>query len=226
MGLCVISCLMSGVTYLRDRQAAVALARGRSVLATSTVMAVTTGALFFVSGSLGVVLATQMPDGPGGVSIVFTLAGMAALIGIGLMAWGHQLRPTHHHALLAMGTIMLTIAIYESTSPIAAVAFASLYISVAIDACVFFTWKLAAVHVLFAVTCCMAVLALRPGSPWWSGLVAAGATVGVGIVVGLLSRFAADSNVDVLTGQPNRRGFDRALHLEIARAARREQARR
>jgi diguanylate cyclase (GGDEF)-like protein len=95
-----------------------------------------------------------------------------------------------------------------------------LYISVAIDVCVFFTWTLAAAHMLFAVTCCMTVLALRPETPWWSGLVASGATVGVGVVVGLLSRFASDANVDVLTGLPNRGGFDRAVNDEIAFAAR------
>jgi diguanylate cyclase (GGDEF)-like protein len=183
-------------------------------------MAYTTGVLYFVSGSLGVVVATQMPSGPGSVSVIYGVAGAAVLTGIILVVWGHQLRPVHHHALVATGTIMLTIAIYESTSPIAAVALSSLYISGAIDVCVFFSWTLAAAHMLFAVTCCMTGLALRPETPWWSGLVASGATVGVGIVVGLLSRFAADANVDVLTGLPNRRGFDRALNNEIAVAAR------
>jgi diguanylate cyclase (GGDEF)-like protein len=211
---------MSRVTYPRAHRDALAPARARSVLATSTVMGYTTGALFFVSGSLGVVLATQMPSGPGSVSVVYGVAGAAVLVGISLVLWGRQLRPIHHQALAATGTIMLTIAIYESTSPIAAVALSSLYISVAIDVCVFFSWTLAAAHMLFAVTCCMTVLALRPGTPWWSGLVASGTTVGVGIVVGLLSRFASDANVDVLTGLPNRGGFDRALADEIAIAAR------
>ena len=211
---------MSRVTYPRAHRAALALARARSVLATSTVMALTTGALFFVSGSLGVLLATQMPDGPGNVTVVYGVAGVAALVGIGVAVWGHQLRPLHHHALAAIGTVMLTVAIYEATSAIAAVALSALYISVAIDVCVFFTWRLAAAHVFFAVTCCMVVLALRPGTPWWSGLVASGATLGAGLVVGLLSRFASDANVDALTGLPNRSGFDRALNLEIAAAAR------
>ncbi len=183
-------------------------------------MAYTTGVLFFVSGSLGVIVATTMPSGPGNVSVVYGIAGAAVLVGIGLVAWGHHLRPVHHHALAATGTIMLTIGIYESTSSIAAVALSTLYVSVAIDVCVFFSWTLAAAHMLLAVTCCMTVLALRPETPWWSGLVASGATVGVGIVVGLLSRFASEANVDVVTGLPNRRGFDHALRQEIALAAR------
>ena len=211
---------MSRVTYRRAHRAALAPARARSVLATPTVMAYTTGVLFFVSGSLGVVVATQMPSGPGSVHVVYGIAVAAVLMGVSLVVWGHQLRLVHHHALVATGTIMLTIAIYESTSAIAAVALSSLYISVAIDVCVFFSWTLAAAHMFLAVACCMTALAVRPETPWWSGLVASGATVGVGIVVGILSRLASDANVDVLTGLPNRGGFDRALNDEIAAAAR------
>ncbi|WP_161600514.1 putative bifunctional diguanylate cyclase/phosphodiesterase [Mycolicibacterium hodleri] len=184
-------------------------------------MASTTGGLFFVSGSLGVVLATQMPDGPpGDLDVVFALAAAAVLIGIGLVVWGHRLRPAHHHALVAGGTIILTATIYESTSPVAAVALASLYISVAIDVCVFFNWLPATAHMLFAVTCCLAVFAYLPDTPWWAGLVASGATVGVGVAVGLLSRLASDAHVDALTGLPNRRGFDRALSAHVAAAER------
>jgi diguanylate cyclase (GGDEF)-like protein len=183
-------------------------------------MAYTTGVLFFVSGSLGVIVATTMPSGLGNVSVVYGLAGAAMLVGISLVVWGHHLRPVYHHVLVAMGTAMLTLAIYESTSAIAAVALSSLYVSGAINICVFFSWTLAAAHMLFAVTCCMTVLALRPETPWWSGLVASGTTVGVGIVVGLLSRFASEANVDVVTGLPNRKGFDHALQQEIAVAAR------
>jgi diguanylate cyclase (GGDEF)-like protein len=211
---------MSRVTYRRAHRAALAPARARSVLATPDVMAYTTGVLFFVSGSLGVIVATTMPSGPGNVSVVYAVAGAGVLMGIGLVVWGHHLRPAHHHAVAAAGTVMLTIAIYESTSAIAAVALSTLYVSVAIDVCVFFSWTLAAAHMLFAVTCCMTVLALRPETPWWSGLVASGATVSVGIVVGLLSRFASEANIDVVTGLPNRRGFDHALRQEIALAAR------
>jgi len=183
-------------------------------------MAYTTGMLFFVSGSLGLVVATLMPAGPGNAGVVYGVAGAAVVTGVSLVVWGHHLRPVHHHLLVATGTVMVTIGIYESTSAIAAVALSSLYVSVAIDVCVFFSWTLAAAHMLFAVACCMTVLALRPETPWWSGLVASGTTVGVGIVVGLLSRFASEANVDVVTGLPNRRGFDHALQQEIALAAR------
>ena len=210
---------MGGVTSPRIRRAG--FARARSVLATSTVMARTTGALFAVSGILGIVVATQIPDGPpGDVHVVFGVAAAAVVIGMGVASWGHLLRPALYHPLVAGGTIMVTIVIFESTSSVAAVAFATLYVSVAIDVCVFFTWALAAAHVIFAVICCMSVLALLPGTPWWAGVVASGATIGVGIVVGFLSRVASDADVDALTGLLNRRGFDRALNLHIAAAER------
>jgi hypothetical protein len=112
-------------------------------------MALTTGGFFLVSGSLVLLVATQMPDGPGDRFIVHGIVIAAVLIGIGMLAWGHQLRSVHHHALVAGGTVMLTIAIYESTSPVAAVALASLYISAAIDACAFFT------RTLQPTTCCL-----------------------------------------------------------------------
>ena len=211
---------MSRVTYRRAHRGALAPARAQSVLATPPVMAYTTGMLFFVSGSLGLVVATLMPAGPGNAGVVYGVAGAAVVTGVSLVVWGHHLRPVHHHLLVATGTVMVTIGIYESTSAIAAVALSSLYVSVAIDVCVFFSWTLAAAHMLFAVACCMTVLALRPETPWWSGLVASGTTVGVGIVVGLLSRFASEANVDVVTGLPNRRGFDHAVQQEIAVAAR------
>jgi diguanylate cyclase (GGDEF)-like protein len=211
---------MSRMTHRGAKRAALAPARARSVLATTTVMAYTTGALFFVSGSLGIVIATQMPSGPGNVSVVYGVAGAAVLVGVSVLVWGHQLRPVHYHALVATGTIMLTIGIYESTSPIAAVALSALYVSVAIDVCVFFAWTVATAHMLFAVACCMTVMVLHPETPWWAGLVASGATVGVGIVVGLLSRFASEANVDVVTGLANRRGFDHAVQQEIGLAAR------
>jgi diguanylate cyclase (GGDEF)-like protein len=184
-------------------------------------MAWTTGGLFAVSGSLGVLVATQMPEGPpGNVHVVLGVAAAAVAIGIGLGMWGHLLRPQHYHLLVAGGTIMLTIAIYESTSSIVSVALAGLYVSVAIDVCVFFRWAFAAAHMVLAVVCCMSVLALLPGTPWWAGVVASGSTIGVGIVVGLLSRIASDANVDALTGLLNRRGFDRALALHVAAAER------
>jgi diguanylate cyclase (GGDEF)-like protein len=190
-------------------------------------MAPTIGGLFLGGGLLGAAVTTQMPQRPhdsaivyGNAAVVYGLAVVAMVVGASLLLWRDRLLPSHHHVLVCMGTLMITAAIYESTSPIAAVALASAYVAVACDAAFFFSWPQAAAQVGFAVLCCMTVLALRPGSPWWAGLAASGFTVAVGIVVAILSRLAADADVDILTGVLNRRGFDRAVNAEISGAAR------
>ena len=62
----------------------------------------------------------------------------------------------------------------------------------------------------------MVALGARDGMPWWAGLVSAGITIAVLLVVGVLVRHAADADFDSLTGLSNRRGFDRALDTAIA----------
>jgi diguanylate cyclase (GGDEF)-like protein len=196
------------------------------VLATRTVMARTTGGLFLVGGVLAAVT-PQPPRGPdvsaigyGNAAVVYGLAAVAMVVGVSVQLWGDRLRPSHHHVLVCLGCLLITLAIHESTSSVAALALASVYVFVACDAAFFFSWPTAAGHVALVVLCCMTVLALRPASPWWSGLVASGVSVAVAIVVGVLSRLASEADVDVLTGVLNRRGFDRALNAEINRAAR------
>jgi hypothetical protein len=60
-------------------------ARAQSVLAIPTVMAYATGVLFFVTGSLGVIVATTMPSGPGNVFVVCGVAGAAILVGVSIV---------------------------------------------------------------------------------------------------------------------------------------------
>ena len=154
------------------------------MLATSEVMAPTIGGLFLGGGLLGAAVTTQMPQGPhdsaivyGNAAVVYSLAGVAILVGVSLLLWGDRLRSSHHQVLVCVGTLMITVAIHESTSPIVAMALASAYVAVACEAAFFFSWPQAAAQVGFAVLCCMTVLALRPASPWWSGLVASGFAV-------------------------------------------------
>ncbi|MFC7447275.1 putative bifunctional diguanylate cyclase/phosphodiesterase [Rhodococcus daqingensis] len=197
-----------------------ARARMPSALTTPTVMARTTGGFFLIGGLLGLTLTALMPDGPGNLAVVYGSAVAAVCFGVGVLVWGERLEPSFYHPLVAVATVLISVAMYESTSSIAAVSLASFYVFIACDASFFFSWPMAAGHMIFAVACCMTVLAVRPGLPWWSGLIASGVTVVVGCVVGVLRRLASDAEVDVLTGLLNRRGFDRTLSLEITRAAR------
>ncbi len=194
--------------------------RAPSALATSTVMARTTGALFLMGGLLGVWITALMPEGPGNLIIVSAAALASVLFGIGLLIWGDRLHLRSHQALVTVATLLITIAIAQSTSNTAALSLATFYVFIACDAAFFFSWMMAAAQIGFAVACCMTVLASRPDLPWWSGLIASGATVAVGGVVGVLGRLASDADIDVLTGLLNRRGFDRVLNHEIARVPR------
>lgn len=161
-----------------------------------------------------------MPEGPGNLIIVSAAALASVLFGIGLLLWGDRLNLRSHQALVTVATLLITVAIAQSTSNTAALSLASFYVFIACDAAFFFTWMMAAAQITFAVACCMTVLASRPDLPWWSGLIASGATFAVGGVVGVLGRLASDADVDVLTGLLNRRGFDRVLNHEIARVPR------
>ncbi|MFH5208413.1 putative bifunctional diguanylate cyclase/phosphodiesterase [Antrihabitans sp. NCIMB 15449] len=196
-------------------------ARVPFALATSTVMARTTGGLFAMGGILGTVLSVLMPhDGPGNRLVVAVAAFGAVCFGLGLVVIGDRVRPSTHQILVVFGTILITVAVHQSTSNAAALSLASCYVFVACDSSFFFSWFRAAGQILFAVVCCMTVLMLRPELPWWSGLIPSGVTIAVGCVVGVLARLASDADIDSLTGLLNRRGFDRRLHLEIARATR------
>ncbi|MBJ8348540.1 bifunctional diguanylate cyclase/phosphodiesterase [Antrihabitans sp. YC2-6] len=184
-------------------------------------MARTTGGLYAMGGILGTTLSILMPhDGPGNRGVVAVAAFGAICFGAGLAVLGDRVRPRTHQVLVGVGTILITIACHQSTSPIAALALASFYVFAACDASFFFSWLNASVQIVFAVVCCMGVLLARGDLPWWAGLVPAGVTVAVGGVVGVLARLASDADIDSLTGLLNRRGFDRMLHLELARATR------
>ena len=196
-------------------------ARVPFALATSPVMARTTGGLFVMGGVLGMTLAILMPhEGPGNRVVVAIVAIGALVFGIGLAVIGDLVHPRTHQLLVPLGTILISATIQQSTSNTAALALASFYVFVACDSSFFFSWLRAAAQIVFAVACCMIVLASRDGLPWWSGLVPSGVTIAVGAVVGVLARLASDADIDSLTGLLNRRGFDTRLHLEIARATR------
>jgi len=194
------------------------MTRVRSVLASSRTMARTVAGLYLAGAVLALALSSQTPPDRGTIAMLGS-AVAAIGIAIGLLLWGDRLRLVHYQLLVAAGTILVTVGIYETSSPVMAMSLASLYVTVACAA-FFLTWPPTAVQIGFSVGCAMTVLTLHPGLPWWSGLIVSGTTVTVGIGVGVLARLASDADVDVLTGALNRRGFERALTLEINRAER------
>ncbi|MEU0544803.1 EAL domain-containing protein [Nocardia sp. NPDC005978] len=197
--------------------------RAASALATAMVMARTTGAFYVMGGVLGLVITAVAPGDEGNRPLVGAAALVALLLGVSLLIWGPRMPHSVHHVYVAMATVLVTVAVHWFPNTVGAISLAAFYVFVACDAAIFFAYKWLGAHVLFAVVCCLWVVPSR-GLPWWSGLIPAGITVGVGIVVGILTRMASDADIDVLTGLLNRRGFDRALANAIAHAQRADQS--
>ncbi|MFC9893155.1 putative bifunctional diguanylate cyclase/phosphodiesterase [Nocardia sp. NPDC127579] len=193
--------------------------RAASALATAMVMARTTGAFYVMGGVLGLVITAIAPGSEGNRPLVGTAAAIALLLGLTLLAWGPRLPHGIHHAYVAIATVLVTIAVHSFPNTVGAISLAAFYVFVACDAALFFRWSQAAAHLAFAIVLCLWVLPTRD-LPWWSGLIPAGVTFGVGVVVGILTRMASEADIDVLTGLHNRRGFDRALNGAIELATR------
>ncbi|MBF6328621.1 EAL domain-containing protein [Nocardia transvalensis] len=183
------------------------------------VMARTTGAFYVMGGVLGLLITAVAPGSEGNRVVVGVAAATALALGISLLIWGPRLPHSIHHGYVAVATVLVTVAVHWFPNTVGAISLAAFYVFIACDAAIFFAWQWVAAHVVFAVLLCLWVVPSR-GLPWWSGMIPAGVTVGVGIVVGILTRMASDADIDVLTGLLNRRGFDRALNGAIAHATR------
>jgi len=183
------------------------------------VMARTTGAFYVMGGVLGLAITAVAPGDEGNRLLVGTAAAIALLLGLTLLAWGPRLPHAIHHGYVAVATVLVTIAVHDFPNTTGALGLASFYVFIACDAALFFRMTQAAAHIAFAVALCLWVVPTR-GFDWWSGIIPAGVTVGVGVVVGILTRMASEADIDVLTGLLNRRGFDRALNTAITQATR------
>ncbi len=183
------------------------------------VMARTTGAFYVMGGVLGLVITAIAPGDEGNRPLVGTAAAIALVLGLTLLAWGPRMPHGIHHAYVAIATVLITVAVHSFPNTVGAISLAAFYVFVACDAALFFRWSQASAHLAFAIVMCLLVLPTRD-LPWWSGMIPAGVTFGVGVVVGILTRMASEADIDVLTGLLNRRGFDRALNAAIESAAR------
>ncbi|MGH8882934.1 MAG: diguanylate cyclase domain-containing protein, partial [Stackebrandtia sp.] len=182
-------------------------------------MARTTGAFYVMGGVLGLLVTVVAPGSEGNRPLVGSAATVALLLGASLLIWGPRLPHWVHHGYVALATVLITVAVHWFPNTVGAITLAAFYVFIAADAAIFFAWRLAVVHVAFAAVLCLLVVPSR-GLPWWSGIIPAGITLGIGIVVGILTRMAAHADIDTLTGLMNRRGFDRALNAAIDHAGR------
>ena len=183
-------------------------------------MARTTGAFFTFGGVFGLAQTALMPEDMRGSRLGCALIAAGCLAtGILMLALGDRIPVRQQQWLLFSPTPFVAAGVWITTSNIAAMGFACFFISITCTGAFFLSWPAATANTAFCVACSMTTLGFRPGLPWWAGLATSAVVIAVFLVVGVLVRVASEADIDPLTTLLNRRGFDRQLELELARAA-------
>lgn len=186
-------------------------------ITTPAVMSRVGGSCFVFGGALAALVATLSPASFRSPAVQLVNAAAAVTIGCGILLWGHRQRLSHFHVLTLLATIQITVTVWQAAAAPVEVSFATLYVFIACIA-FFVPWPAAAAQLAIAMCCCMVVLTASSTAPWWSGLVAAGATAGMGAVIAGLGRIVFDAEWDPLTGLPGSRAFERLLAVHLAGA--------
>jgi diguanylate cyclase (GGDEF)-like protein len=179
-----------------------------------------TAGLLYVSGSVLSIVALLLPQMPHVHRA--ELEGIAAVslaVGIAMVVAGHRWPRWCYHLLIFSGNIFIGVAIYESGGGRTSLAYASLYIFVAVNCFFFFAWPSACVHLTVAVGTCYSSLILVGDAGFGQVIMVPGILIVIALTVGWLVRAADAAEYDTLTGLPNRRGLDRYLTEAISDAA-------
>jgi diguanylate cyclase (GGDEF)-like protein/putative nucleotidyltransferase with HDIG domain len=189
------------------------------------------GALFAAGGLLALVIVV-LPTEPGTHRWAIAALAGAALVHAAVMIAVPRLLPAGDLSVslaLGAGTLLITAAVYFARVP--STPLALLYLWVAFDGFFFLSRASAVRHLLFVGLCYGFVLASLPASD----SIAVGRwvmTMGTVAVVGaladvlrerserLIRRLGEVASTDPLTGLWNRRGFERLMATEFARASR------
>jgi diguanylate cyclase (GGDEF)-like protein len=179
--------------------------------------------VFFAAGATLALLAVVVPHGNKVEVVPSILTGVLGYpVAIVLVRFGDRLPTWVLHALLATGTIMVSLGVAFGRGAGPAVAAAFFYVWVAMYAFGFFSWWQAWWHMALAGGAYSVVLYATgdSGAPaeW---VLVMGTAVTVGLVMGLVGReLERLATTDPLTGLPNRQGLEDHLHRESARARR------
>ncbi|MET0897876.1 MAG: bifunctional diguanylate cyclase/phosphodiesterase [Mycobacterium sp.] len=184
-------------------------------IATPILSALTGGGCFLLGGALVFVLATVEPANFETIEAAYANAAIAVGVGVGILLWGKRLQPWQFNAVVLLAMALITMTVYVSATAVTAVSLATLYVFAAFAA-FFVSWQQAAVHVVIAIVCCVAVLEATSAVPWWSALIASVTTAAMGTVIAILGWLVSKAEHDDYTGMPNRRGFDRVFSLRVA----------
>ncbi|MBV8690498.1 MAG: GGDEF domain-containing protein [Actinobacteria bacterium] len=155
-----------------------------------------------------------------GSAVVLALLGYPFAAGLYLLA--DRTPMWAMHAVMGLGTVMVTFGIHTASGRMAGSA-SVLYLWVVIFSAYWFPWRTVAGHLAVIAGSYAIVLVLDhepAGVALWLGMT--GTAVFTAVVVASLSgRLRAQATTDLLTGLPNRRGWEDSLEREFSRALRR-----
>lgn len=185
-------------------------------IATSVMWARTAGSCLVFGGILIAIVTTLAPNYFDHSGVQYVNAAVATTAGAIVLWRGSSVTLWQFHVIVLGATLMITVSVLASTGT-AAVSVTTLYVFVACAA-FFVAWPTAAVYLAVAIACCVTAIAFTPEVPWWTGLVTSACTAAIGTLIIILGRSVSKAELDDATGVPNRRGFDRLIAAEIARA--------
>ena len=144
---------------------------------------------------------------------------VAVAAGVALLLVGERWARWWYHLFIFSGNVLIALSVYDGGGGRTSMAYASLYVFVAVDCFFFFAWPSACLHLAVAVATCVFSLAVVKEADFGQLLLIPGTLVVIAAVVGWLVRAAEAAEIDTLTGLPNRRGLDRQLTVAIREAA-------
>jgi diguanylate cyclase (GGDEF)-like protein len=134
--------------------------------------------------------------------------------------WGPRWPRHVFHVAVVSASALIVVAILVSPDPATSVAAATLMAFIAVDACFFFSLRLAWAHMVLALGGMTVALLVRGEVPPFIALALVPIIIALGTVTrGLVIR-ASSASRDPLTGLANRRGFDDALQELLAATSR------
>ncbi|MFT4264023.1 MAG: bifunctional diguanylate cyclase/phosphodiesterase [Nocardioides sp.] len=176
----------------------------------------TTGGFYLTGGIIALVGALTLMGGHVDRPPIAGLGAFAAMVGIGIIAFGQLMPRWGYHLAVAIGTLLISaIVIFAGGGP-ASLALATIYSFVLIDSIFLFALREGILQIAFCALACGVSLHTAGNS---IGDITVIVSVGlvIGVVVGWLARIANSAEEDALTGLLNRRGFERRLEEELAR---------
>ncbi len=190
-------------------------------MATPAVMARTTGSLYLTGVlALAALLLAPAPRTPPASPELWGIVALGLVTSVLVFVWGCRLNRAAFHALVAMGTLLITLGVWGCPDGTSALAAASVVMFVGIDAVFFFAPLHGALHLGAGLALLSGSLLSHPDVGWGSVLALNAVILSTTVVIGTLVGRASAASRDPLTGLLNRRGFDEALEDAVRARAR------